>query len=176
MVALAAVVVAAIYSWLTHRIADATRRQAETTHAMFEAGHRPYLLIPASRPEIEAHGLLFDLPLENRGSVPAIVVGFLVTVRNGTHILAKESGEKINQVIFQGGAQRFWRLNLPRSPEINTMLGADEPLELEAIVEYRGIGLGLFKTRVVFELRMSQQRISWGWKESQLDTWTGGTS
>lgn len=171
-VAFLGVIVAVVYAWLTHRIATEAKKQADTTRAMFEAGHRPYVLMPSVAPSFGPNDAMFPLQLENRGSTPAVITAFRATLRQGERILVEEeaTAPQLAQVIFQGGgAQSFWRLDFS-GPQAAAILSVGSvELELEAIISYRGLGSQAYSTRIVFQLRRTQVSTSWGWKEVQLD-------
>jgi len=73
-------VVAAVYAVFTLLLWEATRKQAEITRRIFEAGHRPYLTVRTQEPtDTRAQGnLSFKIVFENQGTVPADITAWEV--------------------------------------------------------------------------------------------------
>ena len=165
VVTLVVVVVAAIYAVFTRRLVSAARTQAEAslkqaqvTQRMFEASHRPYLNVQPSRMLfLGRENFVFAFSLRNRGSLPAALVGWHATLsRNGETVAERRRDEADAGVtIFPG-----------YSHEIEFQLGSGsgvvEPppssLEIEVVVEYRGVPESHYTTRLSADTRAG----SWG--------------
>ena len=127
LVAVAGVVVAVIYARLTRKLAVAANRQADLTEALFETGHRPWLAIvcdydirqndhqdsPASfDTEITQHRD-FSLSLENKGSVPAIIVAWQVLVgRDREEPRISRSQQGVETVVYPDVTERLTQITI----------------------------------------------------------------
>lgn len=70
---MAGVLVTVVYAVFTVLLWKATKRQADITRLMFEASHRPYIIVHAKEPidPDVRNRLSFSLVLTNDGNVPA---------------------------------------------------------------------------------------------------------
>ncbi len=74
------VLVTAVYAFFTILLWRATRDQAEITRQIFEASHRPYVILEVKEPtDTSVQGRLsFNVVFENRGTVPADITSWKV--------------------------------------------------------------------------------------------------
>ena len=150
----------------------ATRRQAALTRRIFEASHRPYLNVLPQDPVFLDRHIHFVFHLDNRGTVPAIVTGWHVSVRYRGQAVPIEPGESrdVVRVVFPGGGHE--RLGLVRVVEPNGLRLPGRPgqvLLVEASIAYRGAGDRQFSTRIVMELFATNEVTAWDCLEVRLD-------
>src|SRR5262249_40464694 len=130
------------------------KRQAETTRQMFEAQHRPYLSFRVEMQNAHPHNLRaaggVRYFIGNRGSVPAVVTGFVCSLRHQDAVIAEQNEpdgqlsrcvfqdreEMGKPMIFTGGASRL----------------GNAPLVVASKIWYRGIGTQRYVLDTVVEV------------------------
>lgn len=172
-----AVVVAAVYAFLTWQLAKAAKiqadaslkgaeaagQQAKATQLIFEAAHRPYLDVVIQPWSFYARPDFFDFAflLTNKGPVPAILVACHAIVRLEGAVVAERPPDQRDAAValFPGGEPE--ELVFKRgSGQIIPLQGN---LELECRVEYRGFHEARYVTRIV------ARRTERGWKHVDME-------
>lgn len=161
-VAIAGVIVAAIYARLTRRLAEAardqsvlakeitaeTRRQAEVSHRLFEASHRPYLELMLDEAQFsDEEQFMFRFSAKNHGSVPAVQLRWSVVLRDADARVVADLASGITQVVFPGAAVDFEAKRAEGAMSSKIPQG----LRVEARLDYRGPSEREYSTRFTAE-------------------------
>ncbi len=170
LVALGGVAVAAFYAYLTRGLLRATKQQADITQRVFEASHRPFLLITAPAPTRLSGDLHWDFRLENKGPVPAILTAWQLTVRFEGHEIASQAvaDTGVTFAVFPGATEAMEPLHIGNDLT-KPASGTSKPMDLEAVVRYRGVGPTLYMTRTVYRYTMGPYNTLWERRELLLD-------
>ena len=148
-VAIAAIIVAAIYARLTRRLAEAarnqsalakeltteTQRQAEVSQRLFEASHRPYLELMLDEAQFgDEEEFIFRFSAKNHGSVPAVQLRWSVVLRDSDGRVVADLTSALTQVVFPGATVDF------EAKRAEGALSSKIPqgLRVEARLDYRG--------------------------------------
>jgi len=80
-----AVLVAALYAWLTRQLASQARRQADVTREVFESSHRPWLniFLKGDAHYTSANHFSATCSVKNYGNVPAVAVTWALRIEGG---------------------------------------------------------------------------------------------
>ncbi len=164
--------VTAVYALFTILLWWATSQQAALTRRILEASHRPYVNVLPQAPAFHDGHIHFVFHLENRGTVPAMVTRWQVSVRYRGQAVPIERGESrdVVRVVFPSGAQE--RLGLVRVVEPNGLRLPGRPgqvMLVEASVAYHGVGGRQFSTEVLMELFATSEVTAWDCREVRLD-------
>lgn len=152
-----------VFLWL------ATKRQAKITQRMFEASQRPWVSITVPSPTRDDRRIQWDFWLENKGTVPAVLTAWHVSVsQRGKKIIERlESGVEIILAVFPGTQDKMRPVEIRDEPVLAAQRG--EATSVEAVVRDRELGETAYSTRVVYELVLTVERTIWEWREIRLD-------
>lgn len=150
---LAAVAVAAIYAFFTHRLWQATRAQAEITRRMFEASHRPYVQVKIDIESFfndpELYGLEFDII--HHGQVPAVLIGWAATItREQDRVrIERVSPPDWRRTLYPGGEKTIEVLAFTEGGAVINQ--SAPPIRTTFALRYRGSHDTAYRTRVLIE-------------------------
>ena len=139
LAAVAGVILAAVYTWLTLQLWRQTKRQAVTTEAALEIGHRPFVAVsvdlgPAGNPRL----LPVVLRLRDHGEGPAIITRWVLTVKLGERVVAQRdtAGDNTTLALFPGEEQETPPLAIENEQAVEVW-GSREPVRIAAVVHYK---------------------------------------
>lgn len=164
VVALLGVLVAAVYAFLTWRLAQTAKLQAEASaqqaraaadqariaRQVFEAAHRPYLEAAVTSLSSFTSPELFQISVivKNYGPVPATLHTWQVLIRRQGQVLAETHllPPEIGRCIFPG---RDATLAFNRLPPGSFGVEPAGPTELDVSIQYRGSHGARYTTHIV---------------------------
>ncbi len=136
-----------VYAVITVGLWRATKRQADITRVMFEAGNRPWVSVTLGEPRLDPNLVMFVLTLQNGGTVPADITRWemrpSVVDGNGHEqplvLRVKDTPEGMS---LSPDVPEQIRLGFERGGHVNS------PYRLWVTIHYRGIAGRTYWTTV----------------------------